>query len=105
MEVVFFCFNNFDLDKINQFDWFNEFLFCFRLDSVSPPFHISLNDLLNAEQKGKWWLLGSAWTRADADLNQSQSSSKNAFHTDRLIIYILLLLSCSSFGVICLNLH
>ncbi|WAR14260.1 NOM1-like protein [Mya arenaria] len=40
--------------------------------------HVSVNDLLNAEQKGKWWLVGSSWDGKDskhAENGDSKSSS------------------------------
>ena len=35
--------------------------------SVEDALRISLDDLLNCEEKGRWWLVGSAWSGRDTD--------------------------------------
>lgn len=42
--------------------------------------NISLEDLLNVQNRGKWWVVGSAWTGNINDINgaaKAQSSRKN----------------------------
>ncbi|KAK9455119.1 hypothetical protein V1511DRAFT_459159 [Dipodascopsis uninucleata] len=34
----------------------------------AEPLRVSLNDILNVETKGKWWIVGAAWTGPGSDL-------------------------------------
>lgn len=46
--------------------------------------NITLDDLLRVDQRGKWWVVGSAWTGNVSDIGGATSgkSSKNIQHAD-----------------------
>ncbi|XP_066584151.1 nucleolar MIF4G domain-containing protein 1 homolog [Prorops nasuta] len=39
------------------------------------PFNITLDDLLHVDERGKWWIVGSAWTGM-TDINKSKNSDE-----------------------------
>ncbi|KAK2141331.1 hypothetical protein LSH36_1120g01062 [Paralvinella palmiformis] len=37
---------------------------------------ISLSDLLESDQRGRWWVIGSAWTRRDVDITKQEPNGR-----------------------------
>jgi nucleolar MIF4G domain-containing protein 1 len=44
------------------------------LRSVGEPLRVSLSDIRNVPEKGKWWLVGASWKNNELDLPEEKSS-------------------------------
>eukprot|EP01083_Nonionella_stella_P144521 451374_1 len=47
-------------------------------NDVDRELHISWADFMNAETKGRWWIVGSAWKGGGRDLSSSEKKQKSA---------------------------
>uniref|UniRef100_A0AAR5QBH3 MI domain-containing protein n=1 Tax=Dendroctonus ponderosae TaxID=77166 RepID=A0AAR5QBH3_DENPD len=56
-----------------------------RKGNYVSPLNISLEDLLNAEQRGKWWVVGSAWTGKTETINKKEESLKTDGFSSKLL--------------------
>ncbi|QQP35176.1 Uncharacterized protein FKW44_023329, partial [Caligus rogercresseyi] len=55
-----------------------------RPGASSPPLSVRLDDLLKADQRGRWWIVGSAWSGHDEERMKENSSSKAHFSSQLL---------------------
>jgi len=53
--------------------------------------NITLNDLLNADERGKWWVVGSAWTGnikdigSAANINKTNNKNQEELYSEQLL--------------------
>ncbi|XP_031844165.1 nucleolar MIF4G domain-containing protein 1 homolog [Nomia melanderi] len=57
-----------------------------RKGNTITQFNVSLEDLLHADENGKWWIVGSAWVGSNMTSNQDKVKQENKFRFGKKIL-------------------
>lgn len=87
---ILMAIKNNNMNKIPQYDavlveHFRKLLKQFvRNGNYVTALAITMDDLLNAEERGKWWLVGSAWTGSTKDVSPKKKIISNDEQRDKI---------------------
>ncbi|XP_076233254.1 nucleolar MIF4G domain-containing protein 1 isoform X1 [Calliopsis andreniformis] len=56
-----------------------------RKGNTITQFNVSLEDLLRADENGKWWIVGSAWSGFDEVHDQRKTKQKNVHFSEKIL--------------------